>query len=116
VVTSEGVANAYALFLGKNAPPRFAERPGLTLPDLLTAILGSDEFRNEVLKRILLREELPSERFAGTPSYRLIDWAQRQLPIERATAVACGAAPTWLALLEYIRVWGHSRRSLLKRE
>ncbi len=102
VLSSESLANAYALFLGRAARMKPSDLLGLDLPGLLSAIFSSDEFRNEVLKPVLLRESLPAERFSGAPPFRLIDWAQHSLPIERKTSKGCGAARTWSALLEVL--------------
>ncbi len=98
----EDAVNVYILFLGAAASAGAVQVPGSSLADLIAAIFASEEFRVNVLKHVLLREELPKERFGGSPSMRLIDWAQQRLPIGRATRIACGAARTWLGLLEVL--------------
>jgi GT2 family glycosyltransferase len=99
-LTPEDVANAYRLFLGVDPPPVLPADSGSGTAGLLAAILSSERFRSEVLKPVLLSEDLPEERFAGEPAYLLIDWAQRRLPIVKSTAVHCGLAHTWPSLLE----------------
>jgi len=100
-LTRESFEYAHQLFLGREASVTCPEMAGAGLPGLLVSIFATEEFRFEVLKPVLLREALP-ERFAATPPLRLIDWAQRHLPIEHATATACGVARTWTDLLELI--------------
>lgn len=101
-LTRADIVNAYQLFLGVEPPPALPVPPGAGLAELLAAILSSGQFRSEVLKPVLLSESLPEERFAAQPPYLLIDWAQRRLPVGRATAVNCGMAHAWPALLEVL--------------
>jgi GT2 family glycosyltransferase len=98
-LTAEDLANACQLFLGKAPPPAALALAGGGLESLLAALLASEEFRGEVLKPVLLGETLAGPGFAGAPSYRFIDWAQRRLPVAAATAAACGAARSWPELL-----------------
>jgi GT2 family glycosyltransferase len=98
----EDLAGAFGLFLGKEPPPAPVAGAETGLAGVLARIFASEEFRAEVLKPLVLREALPRERFADAPTFKLIDWAQRRLPVDRATAVACGAARSWASLLEVL--------------
>jgi GT2 family glycosyltransferase len=55
-----------------------------------------------VLAPLLLRETLPHFVIAASPPLRLVDWAQRRLPLEGAARAAAGAARGWVALLELL--------------
>jgi GT2 family glycosyltransferase len=101
-LSSEDVAHAYAIFLGKAAPPVTAPPPGTSLAQLLTSIFSSDEFRRQVLEPVMLREGTGLDRHEGTPSLRQIDWAQTRLPLEAGTRTTCGTLGSWPALLELL--------------
>lgn len=97
------VEDCFALFLGR-APDRETIRlcADADFGSALRDLIRSEEFRTNVLTPLLLREPLPQERMAEAPSLRLIDWAQRRLPIEPATRSLAGAARSWVQLLELI--------------
>jgi GT2 family glycosyltransferase len=102
-MSSRDVEDCFTLILGRvpdaEALARCANTPfGVVLAELLS----SPEFQTAVLSPLLLRESLPQERFAPTPSLRLVDWVQRRIPIEPAARAAAGAARLWVPLLELL--------------
>jgi len=100
---SGDVAECFNLFLGRVPEAEFARRcldSGLRAT--LAALFDSDEFRVRVLGPLMLREPLPQEGLAEAPSLRLIDWAQRRLPIGPAVRSMAGAARSWHQLLEVL--------------
>jgi GT2 family glycosyltransferase len=102
---SKDIANAFHLFLGH--PPANVASANFDggIGDLLREIFHAEEFRATVLSAVLLREELPHGtigKLGDAPPLRLIDWAQRRLPLAAATRLAVGGARTWAQLLELL--------------
>lgn len=103
-LNSQDIESCFQLFLGRSVGPR--DNPAAlaegSFDALLAAILDSEEFREAILAPVLLREPLPQAKIAETPSWKLIDWAQRMLPMEPATCKKLGAARSWIMLLELL--------------
>ena len=103
MLDARDVRNCFNLFLGRmpaNTP--FDPPPTSSLPVLLRHIFETDEFKNDILQAILLREVLPHSALNDVLLLPLIDWAQSRLPIESFTRRAAGAARTWAQLLEVL--------------
>jgi GT2 family glycosyltransferase len=98
------VASCFQLFLGRLPDNNSAlDARGIgSLALLLRRILEAEEFKTEVLRPVMLREELPHSRLEQGPPLPLIDWAQRRLPLSSFTRRACGGARTWAQLLELL--------------
>lgn len=98
----QDVENCCATLLGR-MPDRDSQlRFDVGMSQLLRELLESEEFRTSVLPPLLLREDLPHSALDSSPSLRLIDWAQRRLPITASTRLSIGAARTWAQLLELL--------------
>jgi GT2 family glycosyltransferase/predicted O-methyltransferase YrrM len=100
---SQDVSNCFNLFLGRM--PASSSLPGLAISNLSTLlhhIFEMDEFKTTVLPSVLLRDELPHSKLQSTPSFRLIDWVQRRLPIDASTRRVAGGVRTWAQLLELL--------------
>src|SRR5579863_1318321 len=95
----EDVENCFAIFLGCE-PYGTWFRPADGIPAVVRSILDSNEFISGVLPPLLMREQLPHAFPAPDPSLKLIDWAQRRLPLSAPTRLALGGARTWAQLLE----------------
>jgi GT2 family glycosyltransferase len=102
-LTSRDVQDCFTLCLGR-LPDQAALAKYVDggIRGLLADLLLSDDFYAEVLTPLLLREPLPHERFARSPPLRLIDWVQRQLPVDPGVRRVAGAADSWIALLELV--------------
>jgi GT2 family glycosyltransferase len=97
------IASCFQLFLGRTPEPSLVNSRAFgAVRELLREVLQSEEFRNEVLRAVLLRERMPQHSVSDTPPLPLLDWAQRNLPITAATRRSCGAARTWTQLLELL--------------
>ena len=79
-------------------------------------LLATEEFQTSVLQPLLLREPLPQDLLDNAPSFHLIEWAQRRLPLGEPYRLALGAARTWTHLLEILfadrMLVSHSREML----
>lgn len=93
------IGQVHALLLG-TPPPRDLPLPAGGLHELLTRILCTPVFRDEVLAPVMLRQPFAPGRFPDEPSLSLIHWAQTRLPVQPATRVRIGLARHWHALLE----------------
>ena len=102
-LASGDVANIFKLFLGRapGSVPLAGQEFG-SLPELLREIFESDEFNNDILRPVLLREDLPHTQLEATPPLPLLDWVQKRLPIGTSTMRVCGGARTWTQLLELL--------------
>jgi GT2 family glycosyltransferase len=91
------------LFLGR-APQVFnpADFPAASVDALVRDICDSGEFREGVLAPLMLHNPLPQARIADAPPFKLIDWAQRRLPLTAQTRRSAGAARSWTDLLELL--------------
>src|ERR1700722_18357532 len=97
------IGNCLAVFLARNPNRELLDRwCGERIPEVLRALLDTEDFKGKVLSAVLLREPLPHALLEDAPSLRLIDWAQRRLPIEARTRLALGSARTWTHLLEIL--------------
>lgn len=92
------VGQCHALLLGE--PPKNLPLPTGGMPGLLSQILASSAFRQEVLSPVMLRQPFPAGRFKDAPPLALIFWAQDRLPLRPATRVRIGLARDWHSLLE----------------
>jgi GT2 family glycosyltransferase len=100
---SNDVASCFRLFLGRMPGNDSLNGRGIrTVSELLRDIFAADEFKSAVLQPVLLREDLPHSKLEETPPFVLIDWVQRRLPISAGTRRTCGAARTWVQLLELL--------------
>lgn len=100
---SRDIDDCFTLLLGRSPDTEAVHRHvSSELELVLREVLRSEEFRTQVLPPLLLREVLPQERISGAPSLRLIDWAQRRLPIGPAARIMAGAARSWTELLESV--------------
>jgi GT2 family glycosyltransferase len=101
LMESRDVDDCFTLLLGR-LPDVESIRQCVSseLDTVLRELMQSEEFRTQILTPLLLREPLPQERIAGAPSFRLIDWAQRKLPIGAAARTMAGASRSWTHLLE----------------
>jgi len=98
---SADIGNCMAVFLGRKPDRELLDRwCGESILAVLRALLETEDFQSKVLSPVLLREPLPHALLEDAPSLRLIDWAQRRLPIEAGTRLALGGARTWTHLLE----------------
>jgi O-antigen biosynthesis protein len=100
---SRDVTTCFNLFLGRMPTKTSleAETNG-SFPALLRQIFETDEFKTGILQPLLLRESLPHMQLEETPPLRLIDWSQRNLPIDPSTGRRLGGARTWAQLLEIL--------------
>ena len=95
--------NCFTLFLGRKADhDSITAAISRTISSVLSDIFELEEFQSAVLRPALLRETLPQDSLYETPPLLLVDWAQRNLPIEISTSVTIGAAQTWAQLLELL--------------
>ena len=101
-LAGDDIAHLFAVFMGTPAPAAASRQAGSDLHAFVALLLKSDDFRSQVLRPLLLREAPAAERFAGVPPFRILDWAQRRLPLEPATRTACGAVRSWSVLLEVL--------------
>ena len=102
-MTSRDVEDCFALFLGRPPDGEAAARcVNVELGAVLAELLQSPEFQARVLTPLLLRETLSHEAGGVSPPLRLIDWAQRRLPLEPAARSSAGAARAWGELLELL--------------
>lgn len=93
----------FAVFLGRRPDAESLQgRSGVSISEVLRTLFATEEFRDSVLFPMLLREPIPQASLEESPSLRLIDWAQRRLPIDNSTRLALGAARTWMQLLELL--------------
>jgi GT2 family glycosyltransferase len=97
--SSNDVENCFAIFLGCE-PYGSWFNPADGIVAVVRAILNSNEFVSNVLPPLLMREQLPHAFPAPEPTLKLIDWAQRHLPLTVPTRMALGGARTWAQLLE----------------
>jgi len=97
------VDDCFTLFLGRVPDLHIARQSlGAPLAEVLGGILRSPEFQSAVLAPLLLREALPQATVMALPPPRLIDWAQRRLPLGSATQAMAGSTASWLELLEVV--------------
>ncbi len=97
------IARSFQVFLGRQPDQAsLAELAPLSFPEVLRAIFESDDFKDQILRSVLLREDLPHLQVAETPSLPLIDWVQQQLPMGAETRIACGGVRRWEQLLELL--------------
>jgi GT2 family glycosyltransferase len=102
-MSGRDVEDCYTLFLGRSPEGEAAARcADAELEVVLGTLLQDPEFQDGVLTPLLLRESLPHERLAASPPLRLIDWAQRRLPLEPQSRTRAGAARSWVDLLELL--------------
>jgi GT2 family glycosyltransferase len=100
-MTSRDVEDCYALWLGRVPDADVLARCVNTpLGETLIEIFKSPEFQAQVLTPLLLREPLPQAKRAAAPALRLLDWAQKRLPLGPTARAAAGAAGSWTLLLE----------------
>jgi GT2 family glycosyltransferase len=103
LLESRDIEDCVTLFLGRSPDVEVIRRClNVELGTVLRELIHSEEFRANVLTPLLLRETLPHERIAQAPSLRLIDWAQRRLPLGPAVRSMAGAARSWTQLLEVL--------------
>src|SRR5215471_1397681 len=69
---------------------------------LLREVFDKDEFRTGILQAVLMREDLPNGQSESVPHFRLMDWAQRHLPINEKTRRSLGVARNRSQLLELL--------------
>jgi GT2 family glycosyltransferase len=102
-VESRDLENCVAIFLGRKPGPELLDRRrAARISEILREFFETEEFQNSVLRPLLLREPLPQALLENAPSMRLIDWAQRRLPLGEPSRRALGAARTWTDLLEIL--------------
>ncbi len=102
-VDSRDIEYCFAVFLGRKPDPEALNGLSVTrVPEFVRALFQTEEFQNSVLCPLLLREPAPQASLDDTPSLRLIDWAQRRLPLSEPSRIALGTARTWTQLLELL--------------
>lgn len=94
------ITNCFNLFLGRMPSPDAGFET--SLPVLFRSIFEAEEFKAGILPAVLFREALPHSALEEPLPLRLIDWAQRRLPITDPTRRAAGGARTWTQLLELL--------------
>lgn len=117
LVDSRDLENCFAIFLGRRPDSELLDgKSAATISEVLRMLLATEEFQTSVLQPLLLREPLPQDLLDNAPSFHLIEWAQRRLPLGEPYRLALGAAHTWTHLLEILfadrMLVSHSREML----
>jgi GT2 family glycosyltransferase len=99
---SRDIAYTFNLFLGRSAGEIPLENVDGSIGVLLREIFDGEDFRTSILSAVLLRENLPHEMLGHAPPLKLLDWAQRCLPLTPPTRLTVGSVRNWPQLLELL--------------
>lgn len=91
------VVNSYRLVLGRppESPQVIASKTGQLRSTLLGDLLGSEEYRVQVLLPLLTEQPMDPDRFLGRPTEAFRSWLIGFAPWSEATTTVLGAAKAW---------------------